>query len=166
MKTLFIVIVLLIIGSSGYGQELFGTQNKRMQLIYIEKYKMPTYFILSDSNAHYTGDQGGTVVYNPYKIDQTHLFHEPFPGAFRIEFGAGVATEALGWLPNFANSTRGYKAIVQSNDPDCDCMGETDWFPKQIDINTRTLNKKVHDGELDQGYDGCTFTLFLYWVSE
>jgi hypothetical protein len=152
--------------STSYSQDLFGHQpSNRIQLVYVEKIKAPDTLITYDSVFHYAGSQGGTIVYNPYGMLAARLLSNSSLGRFRVEFGGGVTGNAKGWLPYFMKDAGGLMTMVQSNDPGCDCIGEAEKIVQQIDIQMITSRPPKFSGEAFET-NGCTFTVFVYWVSE
>lgn len=167
MKTLLIVVIFLsMISSSSYSQDVFGRQNgNRIQLLYIEKISTPDTVLTEDSVFHYSGSQGGTVVYNPYGILAARLVSNVLAGRFRVEYGGGVNGQQEGWLPFFMKNAGGLMTVVQSNSTKCDCSGEAEKILTQIDVQMYNRNPSIVDPNNYFTF-GCTFTIFIYWISD
>jgi hypothetical protein len=167
MKTLLIIAIFLsvLIGTT-YSQDVFGRQNgNRIQLLYIEKITSPDTLLSSDSVFHYSGTQGGTVVYNPYGMLAARLVSNVLAGKFRVEFGGGVNGQQEGWLPFFMKNSGGLMTVVQSNSAKCDCSGEAEKIFTQIDVQMYNVNPSIADPG-NYLTMGCTFTIFIYWISD
>lgn len=168
MKNIIIIVMLIFsaISNQCRSQDVFGRQNgNRIQLIYIEKITTPDTLLTEDSVFHYNGSQGGTVVYNPYGMLAARLVSNVLGGRFRVEFGGGIGRQQEGWLPYFMTSSGGLMTVVQSNSTKCDCTGEAEKILTQIDIQMYNRNPAIPDPD-NYLTMGCTFTVFMYWISD
>lgn len=161
MKKLIVIFILILCSQSAMSQDIFGTRSDKIEIFYVGKFIKGDSIILSDSSAHYTGDQGGTAVYNPYGINQTDIKYDGI-GQNRVEFGQDVGGLGVGALPFWLRNSKGIYAFAMSNSPDCDCFVIGKKISLQMDIYVQTLNP-VHPD--DGFYNGCTFTVWLYWVT-
>lgn len=166
MKTILIIAIFISLTGSSYSQDVFGRQNgNRIQLLYIKKFTIPDSLLTADSTLNYVGIQGGTTVYNPYGILTARLVRNLSGNKFRIELAGGVNGQQEGWLPFFMKDGGGLLTLVQSNSVKCDCFGEAEKIGTQIDIQMLNTNPPVPD-PVDNYTFGCTFTVFLYWISD